>query len=139
MNGRRKTADDCRGFYKEYVPARKEEIKTREELSFLLGYYAHLITDAELQRTIRDPERVSVAWERIKKVPAFVEKASGLPENRDTLKRLFPGDDRMKDFYSIEREYPGAHPDSGWYTEIRNLSYFPDYIDYLPKQSIPKR
>ncbi len=139
MNGRRKTADDCKEFYKEYVIARKEKIKTREELSFLLGYYAHLITDAELQRTIRDPERVAAAWERIKKVPALVEKASGLPEDWDTAKRLFPRDDRMKDFFSIEREYLDSHPDSGWYTEIKDLSYFPDYIDYLPKQSIPQK
>ena len=39
-------------FLHEYVE-KKEKIDNREE-SFLLGYYAHLITDAECQRYIRD-------------------------------------------------------------------------------------
>ncbi|MCR4793301.1 MAG: zinc dependent phospholipase C family protein [Lachnospiraceae bacterium] len=139
MNGRRKTADDSKEFYDKYVLSRMDDIKTTEELSFLLGYYSHLITDAEIQRIIRDPGRVAAAWERIKKVPELTEKAAGQPEDWDTVKRLFPKDDRMKDFFSIEREYLDAHPDSGWYTEIKGLEYFPDYIDYLPKQSIPKK
>ncbi len=57
----------------------------------------------------------------------------------DTVKWLFPKDDRMKDFFCIEHEYLDSHPDSGWYTEIRGLEYFPDYIDYLPHQAIPKK
>lgn len=139
MNGRRKTAEDCIAFYDKYVLSRIDEIKSNEELSFLLGYYSHLITDAEIQRTIRDPERVAAAWERIKKVPELVERAVGRPEDWDTVKRLFPREDRMKDFFCIEREYLDAHPASGWFTEIRGLEYFPDYIDYLPEQSIPKK
>ena len=139
MNGGRKTADDCKEFYNRYVASRIDEIKTIEELSFLLGYYSHLITDAELQRTIRDPERVAASWERIKKVPELAEKASGQPEDWDAVKRIFPREDRMKDFFCIEREYLDAHPGSGWFTEIRGLEYFPDYLDYLPKQSIPKK
>lgn len=139
MSGRRKTADDCTEFYKKYVLARQAEIKTSEELSFLLGYYAHLITDAELQRYMRDPARVANAWKRIKEVPELAEKTVGLAEDWDTVKKLFPTEDRMKDFYCMEREYLDEHPDSGWYTEIKGLEYFPDYIDYLPKQSIPKK
>ncbi len=139
MNGRRKTADDCKEFYDKYVLERKNGIKTREEMSFLLGYYAHLITDAELQRTIRDPERVAASWKRIKDVPELREKAVGLSEDWDAVKSLFPREDRMKDFFCIEREYLDAHPDSGWYTEIRGLEYFPDYIDYLPEQAIPQK
>jgi len=139
MNSGRKTADDCAEFYNKYILSRKEYIRTREELSFLLGYYSHLITDAELQRTIRDPKRVSAAWGRIKKVPELAKKAAGMPEDWDAAKRLLPREDRMKDFFCMEREYLDAHPDSGWYTEIRGLEFFPDYIDYLPKQSIPKK
>ena len=139
MNGRRKTAEDCKEFYNKYVLSRADEIKTKEEQSFLLGYYSHLITDAELQRTIRDPERVAAAWERIKKVPELAEKASGQPEDWDTVKRILSREERMKDFFCMEREYLDAHPGSGWFTEIRELEDFPDYIDYLPAQSIPKK
>lgn len=59
MKNERKTESDCKAFYDEYIVARLENIKTKEELSFLLGYYSHLITDAEIQRTIRDPKRVA--------------------------------------------------------------------------------
>ena len=139
MNSARKTADDCIEFYDKYVLSRRDEIKTKEELSFLLGYYSHLITDAEIQRTIRDPGRVAASWGRIKKVPELAEKASGLLEDWDTVKRIFPKEDRMKDFFYIEWEYLNTHPDSGWFTEIKGLEYFPDYIDYLPEQSISKK
>lgn len=37
-----------------------------EEYLFLMGYYSHLITDAEFQRFIRGEQRVASVWERIK-------------------------------------------------------------------------
>ena len=89
MNGNRKKAADCKEFYNKYILSRIDKIKSNEELSFLLGYYSHLITDAELQRTIRDPGRVAASWERIKKVPELAEKALGMPEDWDSVKRLF--------------------------------------------------
>lgn len=54
MQDNGKKATDCVRFYDEYIIARLDAMKTKEEFLFLLGYYAHLITDAELQRTIRD-------------------------------------------------------------------------------------
>jgi len=109
MNSGRKTADDCAEFYNKYVLSRKDEITRRKELSFLLGYYSHLITDAEFQRKIRDPGRVEAAWERIKKVPELLEKAEGFPKDWDTVKRVLPREDRMKDFFCMEREYLEEH------------------------------
>ena len=116
------------------------EIQSKKELSFLLGYYSHLITDAELQRTIRDENRVAAAWERAKKIPELRAKAEGLNETWDSFKILFPNrNERMKDFYVIEREYLDGNPDSGYITEICGLEEFPDYIDYLPKNAIPMK
>ncbi len=127
MQGKRKRASDCDRFYKEYIVNRLNEIQSKEELSFLLGYYSHLITDAELQRTIRDENRVAAAWERAKKIPELRAKAEGLNETWDSFKILFPNrNERMKDFYVIEREYLDGNPDSG-------------YIDYLPKNAIPMK
>lgn len=140
MQGERKRASDCDRFYKEYIVNRLNEIQSKEELSFLLGYYSHLITDAELQRTIRDENRVAAAWERAKKIPELRAKAEGLNETWDSFKILFPNrNERMKDFYVIEREYLDGHPDSGYVTEICGLEEFPDYIDYLPKNAIPMK
>ena len=140
MRDRRKTADDCTVFRDEYIVNRINEIRSEEELSFLYGYYAHLITDAEHQRTIRDEKRVADAWKRVKSFDELREQSSGMDETWDNFKKLFPDrKDRMKDFYVVEREYLDAHPDSGYFTEIQDLESFPDYIDYFPKGAIPAK
>ena len=139
MSAERKTAADCDRFYEEYIEKRKHEIDTEQELSFLLGYYAHLITDAEFQRYIRDPERVAASWERIKSHPVLSAKAEGMPENWDSVKKLINAKERMKDIYTIEAEYLEENPDSGYLTEIMGLKSFPDYIDYLPAGAIVRK
>lgn len=45
----------------------------------------------------------------------------------------------MKDFYVIEKEYLDRHPESGYFTEIRGLEKFSDYLDYLPENAIPTK
>lgn len=140
MQDKRKKASDCDRFYEEYIVNRLHEIQSKEELSFLLGYYSHLITDAELQRTIRDENRVAAAWKRVKKIPELRARAEGLEETWDSLKSLCSSpEDRMKDFYVIEKEYLDRHPESGYFTEIRGLEQFPDYLDYLPENAIPMK
>ena len=137
MTAGRKVAADCDRFLHEYIEMK--EISSVQEESFLLGYYAHLITDAEFQRVIRDEDRVKASWERIKSCDELREKAIGLPETWDSVKMLINGRERMGDIYSIEREYLDTHPDSGYLTEIIGLETFPDYIDYLPKNAIPRK
>ena len=140
MKGKRKKADDCSAFRDEYILKRIGEISSEEELSFLLGYYAHLITDAEHQRTIRDEKRVAAAWKRAKAFDELREQSSGMDETWDNFKKLFPDrKERMKDFYVVEREYLDEHPNSGYFTEIQDLKTFPDYIEYLPKGAIPAK
>ena len=74
MQDKRKQASDSSIFYEKYIVNRMNEIHSKEELSFLLGYYSHLITDAELQCTIRDENRVAAAWERAKKYRSFAQR-----------------------------------------------------------------
>lgn len=139
MSEKRKTAADCDRFYQEYIEKRTGDIKTEEQYSFLLGYYAHLIADAEFQRYVRDESRVASVWKRIKKHPILSEKALGMQENWDSVKSLIVNEDRMKDIYSIEAAYLKKHPESGYLTEILNLTDFPDYIDYLPHGAIMRK
>ena len=139
MSTDRKVAADCDRFYEEYIERRRDVFFSNEELSFLLGYYAHLITDAEFQRVIRDPARVAAAWKRIKDHPALSVRAEGMPENWDSVKKLINKDERMKDIYTLEAEYLERHPDSGYLTEIMGLKSFPDYIDYLPEGAIVRK
>lgn len=104
-----------------------------------LGYYAHLITDAEFQRYIRDDKRVEAAWDRFENHAELRSKADGMPKNRDSVKLLINNTEQRKDIYAIESEYPENHPGSGYLTEIPGLKTFPDYIDYLPKGAIVRK
>lgn len=139
MTGQRKTAADSGRFCQEYILNRRTRIKTNEEYSFLLGYYAHLITDGEFQRMIRDEARVKAVWERIKADSELRERAAGMAENWDSVKKLIPKQQRLHEMHTMEAEYLQSHPDSGYLTEILPLKEFPDYIDYLPHGCIVRK
>lgn len=139
MTGERKVASDCGRFYDEYIEKRKKDINSIQEESFLLGYYAHLITDAEFQRYIRDDKRVEATWNRIENHTVLKERSKGMVKNWDSVKLLINGKDRLKDVYSIEKEYLDEHPDSGYITEIIGLKSFTNYIDYLPDGAIVRK
>jgi len=137
MGNERKTASDCDRFLHEYVET-KDNLDNKEK-SFLLGYYAHLITDAEFQRLIRDKKRVKAAWDRIKNHPVLSKQSVGMDETWDSVKILLKSRERMKDLYALEREYLDEHPESGYITDIMGLEEFPDYIDYLPEGAIVRK
>lgn len=137
MSGSRKEGADAERFIEEYILNRN--ISSNEEYSFLLGYYAHLATDAEFQRMIRDDQRVENVWKRIDRSSEYSELAAGLPGTWDTVKSLIPKKARFREIYSIEGMYLNNHPNSGYYTEILSLTDFPDYIDYLPHGAIVRK
>ena len=139
MQGERKKASDCDAFYEEYIAKRRDRIQTTEEYAFLMGYYAHLITDAAFQKMIRDEARVKAVWKRIKENENLREQSAGIEESWDNAKKLIPKRVWVGHIYSLEAEYLEAHPDSGYLTEILPLKAFPDYIDYLPKGAIVRK
>ncbi len=137
MQGTKKVMEDCERFLQKYVE--KREPLGVQERSFLFGYYAHLVTDAEFQRCIRDEERIKAAWRRIKKHPELSKLSAGMEETWDSVKLLINRKERGKDIFSIERKYLDRHPESGYLTDIIGLTAFPDYIDYLPKGAIARK
>lgn len=139
MEGKRKKASDCDAFYEEYIVKRKDRIGSSEEYAFLMGYYAHLITDAAFQKMIRDEARVKAAWKRIKENKNLWEQAAGMEHTWDNAKKLIPKRVWVGHIHTFEAEYLLAHPDSGYLTEILPLKAFPDYIDYLPKGGIVRK
>ena len=94
---------------------------------------------AEFQRMIRDEARVRTVWQRIHADEALHSRAEGMPETWDSVKKLIPNKERMREIYTIEAEYLAAHPDSGYMTEILPLAEFPDYLDYLPHGCIVRK
>lgn len=139
MQGERKKASDCDAFCEKYIASRMREIKSAEEYAFLLGYYAHLITDAAFQAMIRDEDRVKAAWNRIKADKELSASCTGMEENWDSIKRLVSKRDRMKEIYSMEAKYIRDNPNTGYFTEILPLKEFPDYIDYLPAGAVVRK
>ena len=137
MQGQRKKASDCDAFYEEYIA--KRQIRCAEEYAFLMGYYAHLITDAAFQKMIRDEARVKAVWKRIKENENLREQAAGMEETWDNAKKLIPKRVWVGHIYALEAEYLKAHPDSGYLREILPLKEFPDYIAYLPKGAIVRK
>lgn len=139
MGGSRKTAADCSRFLAEYLKPRILCGCPPEEHSFLLGYYSHLIADAEFQRCIRDEVRVQAVWKRIHTDKALHERALGMAETWDSVKQLIPRADRYRELEWIEADYLDANPGSGYLTEILPLKEFPDYLPYLPAGSIVRK
>ncbi len=139
MSGEKKNGTDAERYLNEYVLKYILDISSNEEYSFLLGYYSHLVADAEFQRMIRDPERVANVWQRIDAYPEISVRAQGMARTWDTVKTIFPQKDRFREIYSIEGEYLRQNSTSGYITEILTLKEFPDYIDYLPHGAIVRK
>ncbi len=139
MQGEQKKASDCDAFCEEYIRKRMANIHSSEEYAFLLGYYAHLLTDAAFQAMIRNEDRVKAVWHRIKANKQLREASSGMDETWDSVKKLMPKRNRMHEIYTMEAEYLRDHPRSGYLTEILPLKAFPDYIDYLPPGCIVRK
>jgi len=139
MQGERKKAADCDAFCQQYIIHRNKKIKSKEEYAFLLGYYAHLITDAAFQAMIRNEDRVKAAWDRIKADKPLAVASAGMEETWDSIKRLVSKSDRMKEIYAMEARYIRNNPNTGYVTEILPLKSFPDYIDYLPAGAIVRK
>lgn len=139
MQGERKAASDCFAFCKAYILDRRDTICSSEEYAFLLGYYAHLITDAAFQAFIREEARVKAAWCRIRADAVLGPQGAGMEPTWDSIKKLIPKKERMQDIYTLEAEYLQAHPGSGYLTDILPLTDFPDYVDYLPTGAIVRK
>ena len=139
MSGAKKDGGDAEMFLEEYVLKRIDMIVSNEEFSFLLGYYSHLVADAEYQRMTRDPERVSQVWKRIDGDSEISACAQCMERTWDSVKIIVPKRERFREIYSIEGEYLRRNPRSGYFTEIMALKEFPDYIDYLPHGAIVRK
>ncbi len=139
IQGDGKKVADGDVFCEKYILNRRDSITSAEEYALLLGYYAHLLTDATFQAMIRNEERIKALWQRIKANERLREASEGMVETWDSAKKLIPKEDRMGEIYAMEAEYLRSHPRSGYLTEILPLKEFPDYIEYLPQGSIVRK
>lgn len=139
MRGNDKLVSDCNEFSKEYICKRKNNIQSKEQYSFLIGYYVHLLTDALFYKFARDEKRVKDIWKRIKSIDSLREQSIGYTEDWNSIRRLISKKERLQEIYAMEAEYLKENPNSGYLTEILPLKDFPDYIDYLPHGGIVRK
>ena len=91
------------------------------------------------QLFFQSPEITAARFERIKKRPDYAARVNGLPENHETIRRIFTRREKLGDMTAIERDYLRARPDSAYNSVLRNVSEFPDYIDILPPGAIARK
>ena len=137
MNGESKLTADYEGFFDEYI--KDKEFDSNEHISFLLGYYSHLVTDVEFQKFVRDDRRVKNIFSRVKSKENLYEEIRGYSEDFDTLKRVFGKHNIFYDIYVQEFNYLKDNPNSKYNTVLKRINDFPDYLDYLPKGAIVRK
>ena len=132
-----KTTSDYEGFFNKFI---KDKIfESKEESSFLLGYYSHLITDAQYQKFIRDDNRLIDCFNRIKSNIEMYKKIEGYPETFDTLKKVFGKWNVFADIIELENQYITNNPNCSYNKILRNTNNFPDYLDFFPENAINRK
>ncbi len=137
MNGKSKLTADYEGFFDEYI--KDKEFNSDEHISFLLGYYSHLVTDVEFQKFIRDDKRVKNIFSRVKSNENLYKEIRDCSEDFDTLKRVFGKHNIFYDIYVQEFNYLKDNPNSKYNTVLKRINDFPDYLDYLSKGAITRK
>ena len=139
MAGPRKRLSDADRFCEECIEKRRDEIGAGEEYAFLLGYYAHLLTDAAYELLTHNEARVRAAWVRIRRDEILNRASAGMEETWDSIKHLITRREIKRSIMWYEAEYLQEHPDSGYLTELLPLKEFPSYLDYLEPGCIVRK
>lgn len=137
MNGKSKTTANYDEFYNQYIANKR--FSSNHEKAFLLGYYAHLITDVEYTKFLRDEKRVKQMYERLRSDNKLKDKLIGKPETFDTIKICFGKEMVLKDIVRTEQKYLTKKPNSLYNTVLRKTTVFPDYLDFLPHGAIARK
>ena len=137
MNGKSKLTADYDGFYGQCIKGKA--FRSNEHKAFLWGYYAHLVTDVEMQKFVRDEKRVENSFSRIKQNEEMSRQIEGYPETLDTLTKLFGRNNVALDIVAHEIDYLRKTPNSRYNTIIKNTREFPDYMAHFPEGAIARK
>ena len=106
-------------FYRRYLEPLNQWSESRERLSFLLGYFFHLITDNLWSREIGMPTQERFAAE-FEADPEFIWKVK-------------------HDWYGLDFKYVREHPDSIFWHVFLSCQYTEDFLDFLPREAVQQR
>ncbi|GIP56025.1 MULTISPECIES: hypothetical protein [Paenibacillus] len=102
-------------FYHQYI-LNKERDLSKEQLSFYLGYYFHLLTDLEWS-----------SFYKQKKIEPAYQDILGTPEYWYLVKR---------DWYVVDFKYLKMNEHSLFFSIFQNIKSFPDLLDIFPQGQI---
>ncbi|WDV45752.1 zinc dependent phospholipase C family protein [Clostridiaceae bacterium M8S5] len=102
---------DAEGFYKKYISEMERDDK---KLSFLLGYYVHLLTDIKWLQMHRAKQLQNLNYkERLKNDPNFIHEVK-------------------QDWYGLDFEYIANKKNNVFHDKYLKIDSINDYIDYFP-------
>ena len=137
MRGEKKSSCDHQGFAEKYIRGR--EHSCAEERAFMLGYYAHLITDMEFEAFLRDEARVARCFSRIRGSREMSARVGDIPETWDALKKALGRPRLNAELRAIEEAYLRKEPGHIYNTVLRRITDFPDYLDYMPANAVSRK
>jgi len=137
MTGKSKTTADYDRFYREYLYGKR--IGRDEKSAFLIGYLAHLITDAAFQQMIDDGLRIKRMIERLNGYPPYAQRMKGESQTGETVKRIFGRQERMNDVIRFEWDAFQRDPRKLYQKYVLDVHAFPDYLSFLPDGAIPRK
>lgn len=137
MTSGNKLSADHQAFFDAHITGR--QFSDRQEYSFLLGYYAHLVTDACYQAFVRAPSRVAACFSRLKANEHTACQIAGMPETFDTLKGVFGRKMLFQDISVLENNWLFTHPDNLYDRVLRKTTSFPDYLSMFPQGAYSRK
>lgn len=137
MDGEDKLSARYDLFYDTYLAGKP--FCGKEERSFLLGYWAHLIADVEYLRLCRDRAHLQRVFSSVRKDPRISNRVAGEEETFLTLIRKFGKDRVFADIVQMENEYLKIRPDGSYNRILRHLEYFPSYLDIFPENHFAEK
>lgn len=126
MSQKHKTDVDYQNYYNDIL--RDQKFNSKQRLSFLLGYYSHLITDVEFHKFMNDKNQIAKTFQRLKADSNMRTRIKGFPETKSTLKQVFDRWTLLGDIISYENSYVLDHPDCSYNRILRKTKEFPEYL-----------
>lgn len=105
---------DSEKFYNSYL---KKDYRNKEEESFLIGYYAHLISDIEWSKMMKNQKKNKDIYEKFETDKSLISKVK-------------------EDWYDLDHLYFKNNKESIFYRVLKNTDKFPDYLYYYPTNAI---
>ena len=137
MLGSSKLSVDHQAFFDAHIAGRS--FSDRQEYAFLLGYYAHLVTDHCYQRFVRNPQRVADCFSRLHFDANKSSRMTGMPETFDALKTIFGRNALFRNIAIYENNWAFEHPNSAYHQILRKVVQFPDYLPMFPAGAVSRK